>query len=238
MTEWKDAYWLAKVELKTSIVNLLLGWVIFSVGTAIVLILYNNFTSPDPYHDIIFLILVSSGPFLLRKSAFKYQQGSDKLWVSPTVPMQLQLPISKNILAKSRLITYTAYLGPFLVVLFSLFYLLDSELSQMSLLSYIAFCFIWIAFAFTFGMINPASDAGSYFTPIKIFIWIIFVLIIIVLPFYYFYKVLGGGIVLGSAMLAEKWPFLSIFISIVFFISGWKFWSYYMRKTMKKLDYM
>ncbi|MEI3611216.1 hypothetical protein [Pseudogracilibacillus sp. SO30301A] len=238
MTEWKDAYWLAKVELKKSLVNLLLGWIIFSVATFIVLILYNNMNSPDPYHDIIFLILVSSGPFWLRNKAFKYQQGSDKLWFSPTIPMQLQLPISKNILVKSRLITYTAYLGPFLVVLFSLFYLLDSELSKMNLLSYIAFCFIWVAVTFAFGMITPAGDAGNYVTAISMIISSLFVIIVVVIPFYYFHLVIGGGIVLWTATLAEKWPLLATFVSIVFIVIGWKFWPYYMKKKMKKLDYM
>lgn len=238
MPEWKHAYWLAKVELKKSIVNLLLGWIIFSVVTLIVLILYNNFNSPDPYHDIIFLILVSSGPFLLRNRVFKYQQGSDKLWFSPTVPMQLQLPISKDIIIKSRLITYAAYLVPFLAVLFSMFYLLDSELSKMNSLSYIAFCSIWIAFSFSFGMITPAGDTGNHVTTIRMVFNSLFVIILVVIPFYYFYLDLGGGIVLWTATLAAKWPLLTILISIVFIIIGWKFWPYYMKKTMKKLDYM
>lgn len=157
METWKNAIWLAKVELKKSIVNLLLAWFTFSLAIFIVLMLYNNFNSPDPYHDVIFLILLTSGPFWLRNKAFKYQKMTDKLWFSPTIPMQLQLPISKDILVKSRLIIYTAYLAPFLTVLFPMFYLLDSELSKMNILSYIAFCLIWIAFSFSLGMITPGG---------------------------------------------------------------------------------
>ncbi len=237
MREWKEAYWLAKFELKKSIANLLLGWIAFSIAIFIVLILYNNINSPDPYHDIVFLILVSSGPFWLRKRAFKYQQGSDKLWFSPTIPMHLQLPISKDIIIKSRLITYAAYLVPFLAALFSMFYLLDNELSKMNVLSYTAFCFIWIAFSFSFGMITPAGDTGNQVTAIRMVFNSLFVIILVIIPFYYFYLVLGGGIVLWTAMVAEKWPLLSIFLSIIFIFIGWKFWPYYMKKMMKKLDY-
>jgi len=238
MTEWKEAFWLAKIELKKSIANLLLALFTFSLAIFIVLMLYNNFNSPDPYHDVIFFILLSSGPFWLRNKAFKYQKMTDKLWFSPTIPMQLQLPISKDILVKSRLIIYIAYLAPFLIVLFPMFYLLDSELSRMNLLSYIAFCSIWIAFSFSLGMITLAGDVGNYVTAIRRIIHSLFVLLVAVIPFYYFYLVLGGGIVLRTAMLAAKWPLLTILISIIFIIIGWKFWPYFMKKTMKKLDYM
>ena len=239
MSEWKEAFFLATFEFKKSLVNLTLGWLGFFALSLIIFILYNHFDSPDPYHDFIFLILLSSGPFLLRNNYFKNREMSHKSWFSPILLMQMQLPISKRIIAKSRLITYAAYLFPFLAALFPMLYLIDNELGTMGIVPYIAFCLIWIAFCFSFGMLAPVVDVGFYYATKNVIIYSLVGLSIaaVFILIYHFY-VPDDGIVLWIAALAQKWPLTSMFISIVLIHANWMFWPLYMQKQMKKLDYM
>src|SRR5699024_5292369 len=168
METWKEAFWLAKFELKKSLVNLFFGWLALSLFGTLFLMNFNSYFEPDNKYfgyDFIFLYLFGFGPSMVRAKLFQYQQVNGQLWTSPTLVMQLQLPIPKKSLVKSRLITYCAYLFPFIVTVFTILYLFDSELSAaISAQSYLAFVFIWLAYSFVFGMIMPASDVGDYIT--------------------------------------------------------------------------
>src|SRR5699024_4842610 len=93
METWKEAFWLAKFELKKSIINLILGWLALSLFGLLFLLNFNSYFEPENKYfgyDFIFLCLFGFGPSLARAKHFQYQQVQDQLWTSPTFVMQLQ----------------------------------------------------------------------------------------------------------------------------------------------------
>ena len=98
MKSWKQAFWLAKSEWKVSIVNIFLSWLILTIVTLIFLTSFNRYMEENYIgFDIFFLLVFSFGPFLFRSKYFQYKKVSGHIWASPTLIMQAQLPIPKNI---------------------------------------------------------------------------------------------------------------------------------------------
>lgn len=240
MKSWKQAFWLAKSEWKVSIVNIFLSWLILTIVTLIFLTSFNRYMEENYIgFDIFFLLVFSFGPFLFRSKYFQYKNVSGHIWASPTLIMQAQLPIPKDILAKSRLIIYFAYLLPFILTIFPIMYIGYSPIREvLSLPVYLVFVIIWICYCLYFGILLPASDVGDYATPKRMTYYFIFSFIIFFGIFIFFYKVLGYGIVAWTIRVAQNWPFLAIIISVILLVVSWKFMLFYMKKTMKKLDYM
>src|SRR5690625_1383975 len=112
MDKWRQMTFLAKMELKGSSVNLLLCWLALSFFG--ILILFEISTrlmegNVGVQYDIILLYGLGFGPFLFRAKHFKYLKISHHLQASPTLIMQSQLPIPKDILVRSRFIIYLGY---------------------------------------------------------------------------------------------------------------------------------
>lgn len=240
MDTWKQALGLANMELKTTPIRLIFCWTFLPLCSLIFLTSFQGYLENNYIgFDLFFIILFSFAPFWLKPKHFQYSKVYDHIWASPVLLMQLQLPIPKNALVKSRLIIYLVYWIPFIFITFILFYFLNEQVKiTFDVPTYITFFIIWFSVNLTIGIILPASDVGDYIsekTWIYSYIGIILFFMAILL---FFHRYLGFGIVDASIQLANNWQIPSVIISILLVISSWKFWQYHMKKTIKKLDYM
>src|SRR5690625_7219200 len=127
MNTWKQAFWLAKFELKASIANIFLCWFILSILGFLFLTSFNDYLENNyAGFDIFFLLIFSYAPYWLRSSHFQCKKLSAHLYASPTLIMQIHLPIPQDTLIKSRLIVYLADLLPILFPIFLIFYMFNS----------------------------------------------------------------------------------------------------------------
>lgn len=240
MNEWKQAFSLAKFELKVSIVNILLCWFIMTFFS---LIFFTSFSSyiENNYvgFDIFFVLGLSFIPLFFRSKHYQYQKYGDEFYASPTFIMMTQLPIPKGVLVKSRLLITFVYLLPFMVTIFPIIYLFIPGISEvMGLPAYGTFFIIWLSLIIIFGMMLPASDPGDKVTILIMTVYFIVTFLILFIIISFFYQILGYGIVAFVIHLASNWALISIVVSIVLVFVSWKFWTYHMTKTAKKLDYM
>ena len=240
MKIWREAWVLAKHELHASAIQMLISWLLLS---CLGLLFLTSFTSylDENYigFDIMFLFLFSYGPYLTKARHFQYNKVFGRVWASPVLVMQLQLPIPLNILVRSRLLIYLTYFVPFFCFTFVMMYIANSQLNGiLSLSEYLVFFFIWLAISLFIGIILPASDVGDFITPMVMIRSIIIIFLCLFIPIAFFYGILNIGIVAWTIHFATTTPFLALSFSLIILIIISLFWPYYMKKTVRKLDYM
>lgn len=240
MNEWKQAIFLAKFELKTSLVNILLSWFVITFFSLIFLSGFSSYMEKNYYgFDIYFLIVFSLAPFLFRPKHYQYQKYSDGLYASPSFIMMTQLPIPKKVLAKSRLLITFVYIVPLVITIFPLMYLFIPGVKDvMDLPTFISFSVIWFFIIFTLGMMLPASDPGDKVTAKKAALYFVGAWLLLNVFIGLFHHFIGYGIVAWTIYVAKHWALLAIAIFIIIAMISWKFWERYMIKKSKKLNYM
>lgn len=239
MNVWKEAFWLARFEMRASLkmLFLLLGFsfiygVFFSIST---------FEQHSFLFDFFFLIIFWFMPIWTKPKEFQLQKISEGLWASPFVVMLNQLPVQKNVLIISRFITYFTFSIPTHIFILGFIYFFAAEFREsISITAYIVFSIIWICFGITFGSMFPTSDVGDkvpksswLFAAISVLFFGAVIGTIVAIN-----KFTGRGIVSWSISIAREWPILSVilscliaFISIVYSIR-------IMSKKMDQIDYL
>lgn len=240
MQTWKKAYQLAKFEWRASFANIFICWFVLTVFGLLFSTSFSGYLETNyAGFDIAFLLGFSFAPYLLRSNHFQYKKVSDHLYASPTLIMQTQLPIPKDIVAKSRLIIYLPYLLPFALTIFPILYIANSSVRDaMDAPAYIVFALIWVFYGLYMGIMLPASDAGDYVTPKIVVYYSLAAAAIFMGIITLFYLLFGHGIVAWTIILARDWPVPAIIISIILIFISWKYWPVHMKKTMKELDYL
>lgn len=239
MSTWKKAFSLAKFELKVLNLYVFLATIVFLiilllVSTSFPYYLENNYMG----FDFIFIVFFSVAPYWLKGKPFQYEKVKGELWAPPAYIMFLQLPIPKEVLIKSRLLSYYLITIPVLVLSLILIYAVTPDIhSDMTIYAYIAFSIIWIAFSIYIGAIMPASDVGDYVNFKTTMLAIIQMVAFFAIIGLFFHFVLGYGVVYGTIIFAKSKPTLSILISLIASFLGLKFWLRYMSKKTEKLDY-
>ncbi|MBP1970974.1 MFS family permease [Virgibacillus natechei] len=240
MRDWKQAYWLAKFEWKSSIKAFIWTFLFFTVIALFFLESFSAYLDNDYVgFDVLFIILFALAPSWLRSKEFQIQKISGELWASPSLIMLTQLPLSKNVVTKSRFIVYFAYAFPYQLLMLIALYVVNPEFQvMMSPVSHIAFAIIWLAFGVYVGFIMPVSDSGDRAnTKIVTFYSIVLIIGGIgILTFFHF--IFGYGFVYWTVMLSQNWPLLSSVISIVLAFLGFNYWQRYMKRNIDKLDYL
>jgi len=240
MNTWKQAYWLAMFELKQSKLNLLLLLIFLP------LIILGFIASFESYLDLnfvgidfYFILSFTFAAAWTKPKYFQVQQLNDELVASPTVVMLQQLPISKELIIKSRFIIYFIYSFPPQILLLIALYLFTPTIQGMMDLSlYIVFAIMWLSFGVYMGGIIPSSDAGDRASPRKVVVYAVLMLIGVIAFFTIFHIVSDYGIVHLTLIIAKKWPILSGLISVALAYFGFIYWQSYMKKLMEKLDYL
>lgn len=240
MKNWHQAFWLAKFELKNSKLSflyLLLFYPLITLG------FISNFSSYLDVNfvgiDIFFILCFTFAAIWARPKYFQIQQMSDGIVASPAIFMLQQLPITKDLIVKSRFIIYYVYsFPPQVLLLISLYLFVPSLQEMMGLTSYLAFAIIWLSFSVYIGGMIPASDAGDKASKLKVAVYGVLMLIAIIVFFTLFTVLSEHGIVHWTIIIAQKWPLLSAVLSVILALFSFGSWQKYMKKLMGRLDYL
>lgn len=240
MNEWKEAYRLAAFEIKASIKSFLLILIFYIVMSLIFMLSFDVYLEGEfKFFDFMFMLIFFMFPTWMKGKEFQMQKMDGDLWTAPSIIMLQQLPISKNIIVKSRFIIHAFCSFPFQLVLFIAMPLMSENFrDMMTPIAYIAFLLIWLGLSIAVGFIMAASEAGGNFntsTIVKSFIY----LVIGAVALYFMFPLLSeDGFIYWTMSLATEWTLLSVIVAIVLSIAGCKYWQADMRKTMKKTEYL
>lgn len=242
MQDWKQAFAIAKLELKASGLSFLFAFafvLVLTIGLAVSMDAYMN--NGYAGFDLLFVLIFTFAPIWTKPKDFQLQKIYGDLLASPVFVMQNQLPIPTKVLVKSRFIIHFFYSFPFQLMALLGFYILSPLSEILTLGSFIAFSIIWIAFGVYAGYMIPYGDAGEK-TPVKgKILTVLFsfaILIALLFLFSFGHLLFGNGIIYWSITAAQKWPLAASIMSIVLAIAGYQHWNFYMKKRMRRMDYL
>lgn len=236
-TDWKRAATLARFELSVGAAYFILifiasGLIAIFLGTTF----HNYVKEVTTVFDFVFIGLFSILPSFFKPSDTQYQKVNGDLWASHIFIMQKQLPINERILIKSRFIIHFAYTLPMLTLILTFTYPFISDV--MSIGVYVVFALIWLSFSVYCGLIMGVSDAGDYVNFKTIIISILKIAVFLTLLVFIFHRILQIGIVEFTILLSKQQPFLAIIVSLLLAIFSIKYWERFMKKTIRKMDYL
>ncbi|PKR77304.1 hypothetical protein CEY16_11255 [Halalkalibacillus sediminis] len=240
MDNWKKAAWIAKFELKKSLLGIVLLLVIlailpFLVHNSFEDYMQNNYMGFDGFFIIIFGFLA----IWCKPKHFQYQKIEGDLWASPYFVMLHQLSIPKDVLVKSRFIVFFTYSIPFHILLLVVIYAFVPYVQSLfSIWEFVSFAIIWIGVGIVIGAIYPASDSGDYVTMQKMIVYFIAGVMGYFLVSFALYYFSDYGIVYWTAEWAANYPLISIIISVLISTLSIQYWIHYTKKNMNKIDYL
>lgn len=236
MNNWKRALALSRLELSAGAPYFLLQFFIAIFLAFFLGIAFNeDLSNKSVVFDILFLTLFSVFPSWLKSKDSQYQKVNGELWASPVFIMHKQLPINEDVVVKSRFIIHFAYSLPMLILIFCLTYPMIYH--AIAPLEYIAFAIIWLSFSIYVGLIMGASDAGDYVNVKTMSQSILIVVLFFALLIGLFHYILNIGIIYGTVIMAKQFPLISVIISIFLSFIGIHYWKYFMKRTIRKMDY-
>lgn len=247
MGDWKEAWQLTKIELKTYLWWNLLGAIFFIVAAALLGIGFPYYMDNNPLleennpglYDIGFIAMFWVVPYWIRPKEFRYQAVSSDFWVTPYFIKLMQLPIPDSVIIKHRFLSQMFIVVPYHVLFLILFYLFSGLTGTfMSPVTFVVFAVIWMSFSIYAGHLYTASDAGDRISPFKMVLLFIVMGGVGLLVYLWFSFYSPYSAVEWTVLFATEWPILSSVISIVLAFLGLRYWMYHMKKTMNKLDYL
>lgn len=201
-------------------------------------ITFPNYTESNAImFDVFFILMFGFFVAWMKPKEFQYQKVGGDVWASPYVLLLNKLPISKDVIVKSRFVIYFIYAIPFQLLLLVFLYMAPSFREAMSISTYISFSIIWLSFSIYFGCSIAVSDAGDSLPLTKHIAYIVLFFIVFGLILSLFYKVLGFGIVYWTIHIAENWHITSALVSLLLAGIGFQYWQKYMLKSIGKRDY-
>lgn len=240
MNSWKQAFSLAKFELKECAFSPLILFLNLIIFTYILVSFSSDFDTKfvSIFYDFVFLVVFLSASSWIQPKVFRLQRTDDDLWIAPSVLMLMRLPIPANIIYKSRLIIYFSYSFPFHLLFLTGLYAFSTNIRELITPgTYIVFSIIWLTFSIYIGSIVPATEVGDRMSKRKIIIFSSFIYGGLIAAFTFFHFFSDYGLVQWTIILAQNKPTLSILISILLAIIGFNYWQYYALKQIKKVNY-
>src|SRR5699024_5429645 len=140
--------------------------------------MYNVMESPDPYHDVLLIIIVTALPLFFRRKIFRPNTGG-KMRSAEVIIHYNELPIPKEVIAKQQLFIYGIYCIPTYIGVMIVFYTMDKVISQLTIGQFILFAIVLLSISLFFGLMMLSGDYGSKFHD-SIFWIIVSVLVFIV----------------------------------------------------------
>ncbi len=242
MKDWKEAYQLAKLELSQSWQGFVFTFCFYMFVLSYLAVSLESYLENDFMgYDFFFLLLFSIAGMWMKPKQFQVQKQTEGFLAAPILLMQLQLPIRQEILIKSRFIIYFFYSFPWQIILLGVYYFITPIQDVLSLVSYIAFCLIWLSANVYIGTVFPISDAGEKgFTTTKLgtALTVVISLFAVFLLFLIIYALSDHGVVYWTIVFAEKWPLVSSIISIIIAYFALQAHQIYMKKVINKVDYV
>lgn len=241
MNSWKTAFQLNKWEIKKSVINIMLAYLVTLMFTFFFIKEFGSYIENGTIlFDLLFLLVFTSSPLFPKPKNFEVQQLQNGLFASPIVYLQKQLPIRDEVIITSRLIMHILYTFPIQLVALILIYLSTSAINFLSIGSFIAFCMIWLSISIGIGYVIPKFNIGAGGFAVTNSGSLIFTTLSILLTFgilTLIHAFFGHGIVYWSIMFANDFPLLSAGISIFIAVIGYHAWMKAMRKALKTLRY-
>lgn len=240
MESWKQAFWLAKFELKQSKINFIYLFAILTLSIIITVnALPSYFEDATIFIDFAFIYICGVLSQVARPKVFQTKEMSKDLSVSHFLMMLNQQPIRKQVMVKYRFLIYFFTSVPFNVLFLIALYLFSPALrGETQLSTYLIFSVIWLCFSVYIGCFQPTTETG-YNTKLQIILWSTFLgPLLFILTVILFYKVYFYGLVNWTLYISESYPFLSLIISLFLAIIGLVFWMKRMRAKMNRYDYL
>src|SRR5690625_155663 len=239
MDNWRKAVKLARFELSIGAAHFLLVFFISIFISIIIGMTLNGYlTNQSIGFDFFFIILFSIFPAWFKPEAAQYKRVSGELWASHIFIMYKQLPIPEDIIVKNRFIIHFMYSLPMLILILCLSFLITSIVQPiLTPLEYVSFSIIWLSFSIYIGLIMGASDAGDRVNAKTMTLAFFHIGAFFTTLLGLFHFVFAIGIVYWTIILAENQTLIAALISILLSIIGIRYWQFFMKKTIKKMDY-
>lgn len=240
MVVWKQAYGLALMEFKASLKYYLAILACYSAVAVVVLLSFDLYLNEEfATFDFLFLLLFFMFPSWMKPKEFQMQKFNGNLWTVPVLIMQQHLPISKNVLVKSRFILHQLFSLPYQLILLIVLYAVSPDFREMMVpVSLLAFAVIWLSASFYIGLIMAASEAGGVFKTKTWYLSIGFWVLAAIGVYAFINYFLEDGLITWTIDLALQWPVISAGVSIISAFIGWIYWQYDMHKSLEKTDYL
>lgn len=240
MRNWQQAWGLATFELQASKLSFLFLLFIYPLFTLGIITSFDEYLDMNFVGiDLIFILSFTFAPIWTKPKQFQIQKMGSGLMAAPTVFMCQQLPITRNVIIKSRFIIYFIYTLPVQLLFLSALYILSPNLQAlMSLGSYFSFSIIWLSVSVYIGGAIPASEVGDDASTMKMTIYTILMVIGVIAFFTFIQMFSAHGLVYWTIIFATKWPIISSLSSIILAIIAFNYWQKHTKKTMGKLDYL
>lgn len=240
MNEWKQAYQLAAFELRASIKSFLLILVFYIAMSLIFMQSFDVYLNGEfKFFDVMFLLIFFMFPAWMKSKEFQMQKLGGDLWTVPSIIMLQQLPVSKDVIVKSRFIIHAFCSFPFQLVLFIAMPLMSETFRELMTPSdYIVFVLIWLSLSIAVGFVMASSEAGGNYKTKAIAMSFVYLLVGAAVFYVLILLVADDGFIRWTMSVAKEWTLLSVIAAVIVSIAGWKYWQADMKKNMKKADYL
>lgn len=240
MKDWKQAFRLAKFELRASLSGLLLACSVSAIYCVLFYVLpLDPYSKKDPMilFDIFFLISFTLFPVWCHPKDFALTKNMG----APGVQLLLALPAEKDAIAKSRMIIHLVYSVVFQIPLLIAFYLsFPSVQENLGPFGYLSFALVWLCFSMYAGTWLITTEFGLKKTYSNWAVTFSAVLLLVLVAA--FYKGItwaaGSGLVYATIAAAKHWPLAAGLLSLFLAATGLHFIHQYNLKTLKKVDYL
>jgi hypothetical protein len=190
--------------------------------------------------DLFFLMLFIFGPAWFKPKGLQLQKINGNIFASPSTIMGLHLPIKKQVIILKSIVQYVIHSFPFQLYMLMMLYLISPDVrNAMDLDTYISFAIIWLSFGIYIGFsvlpmdIGTSSNYSKVTTVLSLLLIVVILLLIFLFPLFFTY-----GIVEWTIIIAEKWPYLAVLLSISAAIVGFFYWKNKLMKQLKQIDYL
>lgn len=236
MSEWKQAWSVALLEMRTNKKGYLL--IAFFAAIYLFVIMLMSIERVNTFLIDLFMILLVWVPMLMRGKAYTAQKLENGLYASRFVILLSQFPISKKVIIKSRFIlTFLFNVCLNALLLSILYFSVEAFNRQLLGIAVIIFILIWLCVGYQTGAMIPASEIGKTYTPFKLIFFSIYLygsLAIIIFIFHVFLKM---SIVEWTIYLANEQQVITMISLFVIMVLTHIYGKYEAKKAIDWVDY-
>ncbi|HHY22338.1 MAG TPA: hypothetical protein GX525_10785 [Bacilli bacterium] len=236
MSEWKQAWNIALIEMKMNKIGFLL--MAFFSAIYLALIILTSIEKENSFAIDLLTILLVWIPMLMRGKAYTAQKVGNGLYASRFVILLLQFPLSKEVIIKSRFVLTFLFNVCFNMLLLTILYFTVAIFNeQLSGLSMLVFIMIWLGVGYLIGAMVPASEIGTTYSTLKLIIYSILWLGFLFSVVFIFQVFLKTSFVDWTIYLANERPTQAIIGVLILTILAHLYGNYAAKKAINQVDY-
>lgn len=244
----KDAWWLAKKELKFNKIPLAFSMLVTIFFGAMVSLHFTqtvqNVVSPETaidqflFIDIMFVLVTPALAAIFMASPYLSYRAIKEDPFSKRMAFYRSLPIQVEALALSRMMVMVVTLLTLSFVFYGTITLIayDQLFQLLTIKEFVIFIAIWFGYALALGGMNPYIEYGTNGKVLHLFPYI-FLTIVGVVAFL-IYLILGIGIVETTISLSIKMGWSICLFSLIIGLLGCSFWKTLLTRRLSTKDYV